>query len=147
MGAPGQAATSSAPSISSFSPTNGAVGTAVTISGATPVAFNGTFVIFVVDANTFTYTLAGPTSSIASERARRRRQAKRQQAERGGGGDRGVRRGRRRHHGRDRKIDPREQSRRHHAIAQAGPPFLSRLDFDTEFRVFENNIRELTSSV
>jgi hypothetical protein len=37
-----------------------ATGDSVTISGATPTAFNGTFTVTVIDANDFTYTLASP---------------------------------------------------------------------------------------
>ncbi|WP_350223851.1 hypothetical protein [Rhizobium sp. CNPSo 3490] len=39
-----------------------ATGQTVSISGATPTAYNGSYVISVVDANTFTYNFAGGTS-------------------------------------------------------------------------------------
>ncbi|WP_259668745.1 hypothetical protein [Rhizobium lentis] len=39
-----------------------ATGQTVSISGATPTAYNGSYVISVVDANTFTYSFAGGTS-------------------------------------------------------------------------------------
>jgi hypothetical protein len=41
-------------------------GDLVTIAGATPAAYNGDFTITVVDANTFTYTLAAATTSPAT---------------------------------------------------------------------------------
>lgn len=50
-------------------------GNSVTISGATPTEFNGTFAISVVNANTFTYTTASaipggtPTTAIATTAA------------------------------------------------------------------------------
>lgn len=41
-------------------------GQSVTISGATPTGYNGTFIITVVDINTFTYAIVGPLTSPAT---------------------------------------------------------------------------------
>lgn len=51
--------------LTTTAPHGRATGDSITVSGATPVEYNGTFVVTVTGANTMTYTMTGTPSSTA----------------------------------------------------------------------------------